>query len=76
MREPTITSIAAQVRSGERRAAEIIEETLARATAFDAIQPQAWIHRVSDAEARAAARTVDERVTAGEHLPLAGVPFA
>jgi allophanate hydrolase len=76
MREPTITSIAAQVRSGERRAAEIIEETLSRVTVFDAIQPQAWIHRVSDAEARAAARTVDERVTAGEHLPLAGVPFA
>ena len=49
---------------------------LERAKIYDAIQPQAWIARLDEGEVLARARRVDERVRAGETLPLAGVPFA
>ncbi len=70
------TAIAASVNSGETTALAVIEETLARLAAYDAFQPQVWISRADPDALRAAARAIDARVAAGEHLPLAGVPYA
>ncbi len=70
------TAIAASVNSGEATALAIIEDTIARLAAYDAHQPQVWISRTSPDALRAAARAIDARVAAGEHLPLAGVPYA
>ncbi|EJL34972.1 allophanate hydrolase [Novosphingobium sp. AP12] len=69
-------AIAAAVNAGETSAVAVAEETLARVTAYDAIQPQVWISRASGEQFLAAARAVDARIAAGESLPLAGVPFA
>lgn len=69
-------AIAADVGTGQTSALAVIEDTLARITAYDAHQPQIWISRAEPDTLRAAARAVDARVAAGEHLPLAGVPFA
>lgn len=68
--------IAAAVQSGETTAAQQVEAALARIAAYDAIQPQIWISRAEPEAVLAAARAVDARVAAGEHLPLAGVPYA
>jgi len=68
--------IAAAVNSGTTSALAVAEVTLARAEAYDAVQPQIWISRASREDFLAAARAVDARVAAGEVLPLAGVPFA
>jgi allophanate hydrolase len=70
------TAIAAEVRGGVRLAVDVAAEVLARRDAYDAVQPQAWIHRVDDAAVLQAARRIDARVAAGEDLPLAGVPYA
>ncbi len=70
------SAIAASVNSGETTALAVIEGTLARLAAYDAHQPQVWISRFEADALRAAARAVDARVAAGEHLPLAGVPYA
>jgi len=69
-------AIAAAVNGGERSAVAVAEETLARLAAYDAVQPQIWISRTAPEDLLAAARAVDERVAAGETLPLAGVPYA
>lgn len=69
-------AIAAAVTSGQTSALAVIEDTLARLAAYDAHQPQVWISRAEPEALRAAARAVDARVAAGEHLPLAGVPYA
>jgi len=69
-------AIAAKVNSRETSAVAVAEETLARLAAYDAIQPQVWISRLSEEAFLAAARAVDARVAAGDVLPLAGVPFA
>jgi allophanate hydrolase len=70
------TAIAAAVNSGQATALAVIEDTLTRLTAYDAHQPQVWISRAAPEALREAARTIDARVAAGEHLPLAGVPYA
>lgn len=70
------TAIAASVSSGETTALAVIEDTLARLAAYDAHQPQVWISRASPDALHAAASAIDARVAAGEHLPLAGVPYA
>lgn len=70
------TSVAQAVNTGKTSATAIAEDTIARLAVYDAIQPQIWISRASDADLRAAARAIDARVAAGELLPLAGVPFA
>lgn len=70
------TAIAARVSSGETTALAVIDDTLARLAAYDAHQPQVWISRASPEALREAARVIDARVAAGEHLPLAGVPYA
>jgi allophanate hydrolase len=69
-------AIAAAVNSGTSSAVAEVEETLARLTAYDAVQPQIWISRSAPDDLLAAARAVDDRIAAGETLPLAGVPFA
>ncbi len=70
------TAISASVASGQTSALAVIEETLTRLAAYDAHQPQVWISRAAPDALRTAARAIDARVAAGEHLPLAGVPFA
>lgn len=69
-------AIAAGVNAGTTPAVVVMEETLARIAAYDAIQPQVWISRATAEDLLAQARAVDVRIAAGEVLPLAGVPFA
>jgi allophanate hydrolase len=76
MREASAAEIAAQVSSGARRAEQVAEGALARAAAYAEIQPQAWVRRTSAEEVLTAARAIDQRLAAGERLPLAGVPYA
>jgi allophanate hydrolase len=68
--------IARDVAAGVRSATEIAREALARVAAYEAVQPQVWIHRLSPDEVMAQAAAVDRRVAAGERLALAGAPFA
>jgi allophanate hydrolase len=70
------TAIAAAVTSGQTSALAVIDKTLARLTAYDAHQPQVWISRAAPEALREAARAIDACVAEGQHLPLAGVPFA
>lgn len=72
----SIIEIAQSVRTGSVSAEEIMVQTLERISAYDAIQPQAWISRCADQDLLEAARAVDERINSGEVLKLAGVPFA
>jgi len=72
----SVEAIAADVRSGRRSAAQVMDEVLERLAFYDAIQPAVWISRFDVGALRAAAARVDARVVAGEKLPLAGVPFA
>lgn len=67
-------SLAAAVRSGAARAAELVDGALAR-VAKSAAAHGTWLH-VAEASARRAAAEVDRRTAAGEDLPLAGVPLA
>ena len=69
-------AIAAEVNGGRLSAVSVAEETLGRIARYDAIQPQIWISKSTQDDVIAAARAVDARIGAGEHLPLAGVPFA
>lgn len=69
-------AIAQAVNGGATSALAVIEDTLARLVAYDAHQPQLWISRADPQALRAAARAIDARIAAGEHLPLAGVPYA
>ncbi len=71
-----VRDIARMVSGGGGAAERVATETLARAAAYDEIQPEAWISRVPAAQVLAQARAVDQRVAAGESLPLAGVPLA
>ena len=70
------TAIAQAINAGETSAVAVAEETLARLATYDSIQPQIWISRASPDALIDAARAIDARITAGETLPLAGVPFA
>lgn len=69
-------AIASAVNGGKTSALAVVQETLARLEAYDAVQPEIWISRAAPADMLAAAREVDARIGAGEQLPLAGVPFA
>ncbi len=72
---PTALDIAAQVRSGVRLAAGVVEEALSAISAGDGAI-HAFLTVTADA-ARAAAAAVDEAVAAGRDPgPLAGVPVA
>jgi len=70
----TAADIAAAVRAREASAAEIAEAALSRAEERN-VAIGAYLSVVADV-ARAHARKVDERIAAGESLPLAGVPLA
>jgi len=70
------SAIAQAVTSRQTTALAVAEETLARLSGYDQIQPQIWISRASPEDLLDAARAIDARVAAGETLPLAGVPFA
>lgn len=68
--------ISAAVNGGETTAFAVLDETLARIEAYDAVQPQIWISRAPAERLRAQAKGIDARIAAGGTLPLAGVPFA
>ncbi|NIJ61976.1 allophanate hydrolase [Qipengyuania flava] len=68
--------ISAAVNGGETTALAVLDETLARIEAYDAVQPQIWITRAPAERLRAQAKGIDARIAAGDTLPLAGVPFA
>lgn len=70
------SAIAQAVNQKRMTALSVMEDTLERIAAYDAIQPQIWISRFAPDDLLAAARSIDARVAAGESLPLAGVPFA
>lgn len=72
----TVLDIAGAVRAGITSATHIAEAALERRDLFDTIQPQIWIKRASKADILAEARSVDDRLSKREDLPLAGVPFA
>ncbi|MFN3990536.1 MAG: allophanate hydrolase [Erythrobacter sp.] len=69
-------ALAAAVTCGAMSAEAVMAETLARIAAYDAVQPQVWISRPAPEALLDEARAIDARVAAGEHLPLAGVPYA
>ncbi len=66
--------VAASVRDGATSALEVVAESLERVAARNE-ELNVFIH-LDPEGALAAARRVDERVAAGEWLPLAGVPVA
>ena len=68
--------ISAAVNGGETTALAVLDETLARIEAYDAVQPQIWISRAPAERLRAQAKGIDARIAAGDSLALAGVPFA
>jgi allophanate hydrolase len=72
----SVRAIARDVTARIRSAQQIMRETLERADAYQKIQPETWISRVSDEELLRQARQIDARVANGETLPLAGVPIA
>lgn len=71
-RPASALTIAASVATGDRRAADVIEEALDRAERVQ--QATNAFTFVAAEAARARASEVDRRVAAGERLPLAGVP--
>ncbi len=74
-RAGTAVELAAAVRSGERSAAEVLEESLAGIEAADGVV-RAFNHVMAE-EARATASDIDRRVAKGEDPgPLVGVPVA
>lgn len=72
----SVADIAAKVRRREVSPSDVAEDVLARVTAYDIVQPQAWISRLDAEELRRRARDIAARLDAGETLPLAGVPYA
>ena len=76
MRNTGVRKIVSDVTSGVRTAERVAQETLERISAYDAVQPEAWINRVPPTDVIDKARHVDERIAAGKSLPLAGVPVA
>jgi aspartyl-tRNA(Asn)/glutamyl-tRNA(Gln) amidotransferase subunit A len=74
MAEWTVRSIAEAVSRGQRTAAAVIDEALGR---IERANPALnALIELDPARVRADARAVDDRVAAGEILPLAGVPVA
>jgi allophanate hydrolase len=71
-----VSDIGADVNAGRIKAVDFAAQALARIAAYVLVQPEVFIHRVSEADVLRQARAVDARVARGERLPLAGVPFA
>jgi allophanate hydrolase len=76
MHSASVRNIAARVNSRVTSAEQIVRETLARAEAYQEVQPAAWISRVPEEQLYEEARQIDQRIASGESLPLAGVPVA
>lgn len=76
MSDNGVSRIARDVNAQLTSAEQIARETVARAEAYDEIQPAAWISRVPEEDLYAQARKIDQRIGQGESLPLAGVPVA
>src|SRR5262249_31923127 len=72
-RSDTAVGIAADVSSRRRSAVEVVGQSLDRIRSEDA-RIGAFLE-ISDELAFAEARQVDQRISAGETLPLAGVPL-
>ena len=71
-----VRAIASDVNAGVYSAERVARETLERISAYDAIQPEAWISQVPAERVLERAKRVDERIAAGESLLLAGVAVA
>lgn len=71
-----VSEISAAVATGAQTALGVATEALARIEAYAKLQPAVWITRRAAADVLADAARVDQRLAAGEILPLAGVPFA
>lgn len=71
-----VSSLAGAVLGGACSAVEVARAALARADAYEAVQPSVWIERAPVAEVLGQAAAVDARLAAGERPRLAGVPFA
>ena len=52
-------AIAGDIRAGHASAVAVMEETVARIAAYDAVQPQIWISRARPDDLIAAARAID-----------------
>lgn len=76
MNTVTVRAIAHEVNTGARSAERTAQDALERAATYDSIQPEAWITRLPAGQVLEQARLIDQRVAAGETLPLAGVPIA
>jgi len=76
MRSAGVKTIANAVSTRVTSAERVAHETVARADAYEDIQPAAWISRVPEEELYREARQIDQRIARGESLPLAGVPVA
>jgi allophanate hydrolase len=72
----SVTRTAADVAARRRSAIDVARDALERVVAYEAVQPQVWITRRTDADVLADAAEIDSRIASGEPLPLAGVPFA
>ena len=72
----SVIAIADAVQAGTVRAVDVARDALASADAYDAVQPAVWIARPAKDMVLAHAAEIDRRAAGGEHLPLAGVPFA
>ncbi|MCC2978312.1 allophanate hydrolase [Sphingomonas sp. PL-96] len=69
-------AIADAVHSGEQSARATAQTALDAIDAYHTVQDTVWIERLSSTAVLEIADRTDARVAAGEHLPLAGVPFA
>ena len=76
MRSISVRDIARNVNAHLTSAEQIVRETVARADAYQEIQPAAWISRAPEEHLYTQARQIDQRIARGESLPLAGVPVA
>jgi allophanate hydrolase len=74
--ELQVAQISAGVNAGKFMAEDQAAQALARVAAYALVQPEVFIHRASDRDVLQQARAVDARIAGGQHLPLAGVPFA
>lgn len=71
-----VARLAADVARGATSAEQVASNCLTRVEAYAGIQPAVWISRMARDQVLARARDVDRAVASGQHLPLAGVPFA
>ena len=69
-----IAALAARYRDGTASVTSVVRDVLRRIEEYD--DPAIWIDRFTAEQVLAQAARVEERLAAGEALPLAGIPFA